>query len=351
MVGVDALCPFGGIETLGSLISSATLIQRVAASSVIILGLVLAMAFMFRRAFCGYICPLGALQEFAGKLGSALFRGRRPRMPKALDVPARYLKYAVLAVFAFWSWQAASLVMRPYDPWVAFMHLSSGEVFAEFTIGLGVLVVSLVGSVVYDRFFCKYLCPMGAFLGVISPLSVFKVRRNADTCIDCGAFDKACPVNLPVAKVEVVTDVECINCNECVSVCPVKDTLTVSAGRRLTAPRRLRPTTVLGAVFAMTIVVLGLTTATGSFAWTLPTLDSTAASSGRIDVGSIRGSMTFREIAKATGIPESAFAARFDLGPAEMDSRMKDLAETHDFDVENDVRGFVTEKTAPGFSP
>ena len=181
VVGVDALCPFGGIETFWSMVVSAQLIQRIAVSSVILMGIVLVTAVVFRRSFCGYICPLGALQEFFGKIGLAIFRGKRPTLPAAIDKPARYLKYVVLVVFVVWTWQAASLMIRPYDPWVAWMHLTSPELFTEFGIGAAVLGVSLVGSIVYDRFFCKYLCPMGGFLGAISRFSIFKVRRNEST--------------------------------------------------------------------------------------------------------------------------------------------------------------------------
>ena len=344
VVGVDALCPFGGIETLWALITSATLIQRIAASSVILLGVVLATAFVFRRAFCGYICPLGAIQEFAGKLGHKLFGGKLPMVPKWLDRPARFLKYGVLAFFAIWSWQAASLVLRPYDPWVAWMHLTSTELIAEFSIGLAVLGVSVVGSVVYDRFFCKYLCPMGGFLGVISRISIFKVRRNADTCTDCKACDRVCPVNVTVSEVAVVNDAECINCNECVNVCPVRETLVVSAGAAPTA-RKLAPNAVLGLTVALIAIGVGLPTLTGSFAWTIPTLESTVQKAGgTVNVEDIRGSMTFAEISKATGVSEAEFQEKFGVTAADMATPIKDLAEKNGFDVHTDVREFITEK-------
>jgi len=133
IVGVDALCPFGGIETLWSLIAGGTLIQRISASSVILLGVTLVIAVVFRRSFCGYLCPLGALQEFFGKIGKAIWPRNRPVMPAAIDKPARLLKYGILVFFTVWTWQAATLVIRPYDPWVAWMHLTSAEVFAEFS--------------------------------------------------------------------------------------------------------------------------------------------------------------------------------------------------------------------------
>jgi len=347
VVGVDALCPFGGIETFWALIAGHSLIQRVAMSSVVLLVGVVLTALLFRRAFCGYICPLGALQEFSAKLGNLFFHGKRPEMPAWLDRPARYLKYAVLAGFTIWSWQAASLVMRPYDPWVAWMHLSSSEVIAEFSIGLAVLGVSLVGSVVYDRFFCKYACPMGAFLGVISRVSVFKVRRNATTCTSCSACDKVCPVNVKISTVNVVDDPECINCNECVNVCPVKDTLTVSAPGAVGKRASLKPLMAMGAAVGLLVAVVLATSLTGAFAWTLPTLASATQGSGAgatFDVATIRGSMSFADIAMATGISGREFEKKFGVNESDMTKPMKQIAESHGFDVENDVRAFVKEK-------
>jgi polyferredoxin len=349
VVGVDALCPFGGIETLWSLVTGATFLQRIAASSLVLLIAMVATALVFRRAFCGYLCPLGALQEFSAKLGNLIFRGKRPEMPAWLDKPARWIKYIVLVGFTVWTWQAATLVMRPYDPWVAYMHLTSKELFAELGIGLAVLGVTVVGSVVYDRFFCKYACPTGAFLGAISRLSVFKVRRTESTCTSCGACDKACPVNVSVSTVAVVEDPECINCNECVNVCPVKDTLAVSAPGTVATRKVVSPLAMLGVVVAiMAVTVLGAT-AMGSFAWTTPTLAATVEKAGgSINVEDIKGSMTFDDISKATGIPEAVFQEKYNLNEADMQTPVKELAGSHGFDVHTSLREFVKMKLEEG---
>jgi NAD-dependent dihydropyrimidine dehydrogenase PreA subunit len=344
-VGVDALCPFGGIETLWSLLTTGANIQRIAASSVVLLGIVLIVAVIFRRAFCGYICPLGALQEFFGKIRAVFTRKPRLEMPAAIDRPARWLKYVVLVVFTVWTWQAAALVIRPYDPWVAWMHLSTAEVFAEFGIGLAVLGVSLVGSVFYDRFFCKYLCPMGAFLGAISWFSMFRVNRTESTCIDCRACDKACPVNITVSKAEVVNSPECINCNECVNVCPVADTLTVENVAPVARGWSMRPTEMLVMVSALIVVALAGTTVAGAFTWTMNApAAATPATGATISPDDIKGSMTFEQIAKATGIPAAAFEKKFGVSAAEMTKPIKDIAGSKGFDVHTDVREFVKQQ-------
>ncbi len=200
--GVDFLCPFGGLETLYSLLAGDGFLRHTAASSVILLVGMLVMAVAYRRSFCGNLCPLGTLQGLFGAAGRRLLR-RRLTVPRAVDRVARYLKYAVLVFFALWTWQAAELVLRPYDPWVAWAHLTSADLLTTYGIGFAVLVVSLAGSLVYERFFCKYLCPVGALLGLLSRVSFLNIRRDADACIDCGRCDKACMMNIEVATADV----------------------------------------------------------------------------------------------------------------------------------------------------
>lgn len=345
-VGVDALCPFGGLETLWSLLSGGGFIQKVALSSLILLIGTVITAVLFRRVFCGYLCPLGALQELFGKIGHRIWGRKRPTVPAAIDRPARYLKYLVLIVISLWTWQAGELVIRAFDPWVAYMHLTSAEVLAEFSLGLVVLGVSLAGSVVYDRFFCKYLCPMGAFLGVVSKVAPFAVTRDADACTTCGACDKACPSNIAVSTASTVTTAECISCNECVNACPAKGALGVS-GHIGASGFEFEPQKVLGITLVIMAALVGTATANDSFQWgkaTAPVVDA----AGTIDVETIKGYMTFEQISAASGVPAQAFEARFGIKPADMTVPVKDLAPTYGFDVHTDLREFVAEQVKAG---
>jgi Fe-S-cluster-containing hydrogenase component 2 len=346
VVGVDALCPFGGIETLWSLMIGGTLLQRIAVSSVILLVGVVATALLFRRAFCGYVCPLGAIQEFFGIIGRKLFGKHRPHVPVALDRVARYLKYVVLAGFTIWTWQAASLVIRPYDPWVAWMHITSAELWAEFAVGTVVLGVSVAGSFVYERFFCKYACPMGALLAIMAPLSVFKVRRDESVCISCGSCDAICPVNVDVSTGGTVNDPECINCNECVNVCPAKGALEVTAPGKSKPARTVSPGAVLAGVAVILGLVIGSTTIAGAFAWSPLKAVETIQPGETFNAEEIKGSMTFAEVSKATGIPEKAFIEHFKITEADMGKPMKEIAEEHGFDVETGVREWVESEMA-----
>jgi len=337
-VGVDALCPFGGLETLGSLLTGGGLVKRIALSSVLLLVAALITAVVFRRAFCGRICPLGYLQELFGGLGKRIF-GRRFVMPAWLDRPARYLKYVVLALILAFTWSTGELVIRTYDPWVAYNHIASPELLTENLIGLLVLVAVLLGSLLYDRFFCKYACPMGAFLGLISRFSVFKISREEDACIDCKLCDKACPVNVSVSTATTVADPECIDCGECVAACPAAGAL----GTRTRSGRTLSPPT--AAVFAVgtfAALVLGAT-ATGHFGWTVPTLAENVAATGDttgFDTALIKGSTSLAEVAGAAGIPPAVFTQVYGVPEAEQVLALKDLKETYGCSP-GEVRAFI----------
>jgi ferredoxin len=353
--GVDFLCPFGGLETFYSLLAGDGFIRHTAASSVILLVGMLAMAVVFRRSFCGMLCPLGTLQGIFGAAGRKLFGRRRPSVPAGLDRVARFLKYGVLLFFALWTWQAAELVLRPYDPWVAWAHLTSPQLLATYGIGLAVLAVSLAGSLVYERFFCKYLCPAGALLALISRVSFLNIRRDAHTCIDCGRCDKVCMMNIPVATADVVRSSECISCNECVNACPVPGALKVTAP----AGSRTPALATTGIVVAVMVAIVGATTFGGSFDWRMEG-QAEARGAGHSGQGqeqsegqgqghgagtdsAIKGWMSFADIAAMTGIPLADFGAEWGVPADALGLPMKDIKDSYGFTPEQ-VRAWVEDR-------
>jgi polyferredoxin len=338
--GVDAFCPFGGIESAYTLITTGEMIKRVTTSSFILLIATIIIALLFRRSFCGNICAFGFLQELFGRLGRMIFR-KRPEVPGRFDRAARYLKYGVLLVIVVFSWKMGELIIRPYDPWAAYHHVLSSELFLEFKIGFIVLIVTLLGSIVFDRFFCKYMCPMGAFLGMIYRGGWFRIRRSDNTCTHCMACDRICPVNIPVESIEEVKTSECINCNLCVNVCPVKDTLFIKGPKK----RRVSPGLLLWVTIVIFVTVPGISTLTGNVSWTIKPLKETIKDTGGFDPEEIRGSNTFREVSEITGIPEKEFIKLFKISEEEFEKPIKDSAHKPDssFDTE-DVRDFVRER-------
>ena len=95
-----------------------------------------------------------------------------------------------------------------------------------------VLVVTVVGSTVYGRFFFRVLCPMGALNGIVGKVSPFKVVRIEAACIHCDRCSKNCPANIAVAHEMEVTSAECFNCQTCVLEWPAAGALVLKRGRR-----------------------------------------------------------------------------------------------------------------------
>jgi polyferredoxin len=102
--------------------------------------------------------------------------------------------------------------------------------------GLTVIGVLLALSVAVPNFWCRYLCPYGALLGLGSLLSPTTITRDAEECIDCAKCAKACPSRLPVDTLPRVRSAECTLCMQCVAVCPAKNALQVKAAKRRTLP-------------------------------------------------------------------------------------------------------------------
>ena len=190
----------------------------------------LAMSFLFRKAFCSWLCPVGTISEYLWQLGRKLFR-RNFHLPRWLDVGLRGLKYLLLGFFV---WAVSSMAVGEI---AAFMNSPYGVIadvkMLNFFRHIGetgaiVLGVLVVASLFVQNFWCRYLCPYGALLGITSLFSPAKIRRNAESCIDCAKCAKACPSALPVDKLVTVKSAECTGCLECVAVCPAKDTLVMA---------------------------------------------------------------------------------------------------------------------------
>ncbi len=295
---VDAFCPFGGLETLYKWAAEGTFLPRIFPSSLLLLAGTVLLALVLRRAFCGWICPLGAMQELFAGVGRRL-GWRRSTQGSKLDAALRPLKYVVLVVIIAGTWLTGELVFRPYDPWAAWAHVPAGlgELHEEFLIGTLVLGLTLLGSVLVDRPWCRYLCPLGALLGGVSHLGATRVVRREETCRHCGACDRACPVDIPVEALSQVRTTECLSCAECVAVCPVPDTLQLRAGRRVLSPLTFGIAT-LGIFFGLILI----TQATGVWRARPVTMAEITGQGATLDAANIRGFMSLQQIAESYGV-------------------------------------------------
>jgi len=144
---VDALCPFGGFETLYTFIATGGFVPRILMSSLVLAVGVLLTAIVLRRGFCGYICPFGTVQELLGKLSR-----RKMAVPKAIDRNARYIKYGMLAAILIGTALTGTLVFREYDPFITFFHFGKGLLWGEeeavSLVPIGITIAVLSASII-----------------------------------------------------------------------------------------------------------------------------------------------------------------------------------------------------------
>ena len=235
---LHAICPFGGVESIYKYVTTGTFVQKVHEASFVLMIIGLLTALLFGPVFCGWVCPLGTIQEWVASLGKKIFKKRRYNhfIPAKVDRILRYVRYLVLAWVIYMTATTGTLFFESVDPYYALFNFWSSEVAVG---GLIVLGVTLLASLFVERPWCKYACPYGAVLGITNLFRVFSIRRTASTCKLDGACDITCPMNINVSSKSIVRDHQCISCLECTSEahCPVAGTVSFAAGR-LPAPAK-----------------------------------------------------------------------------------------------------------------
>lgn len=299
----EAYCPFGGVQALGSYLLSQALACTMTTTQIVMGILLFAGILVFSKLFCSFICPVGTISEWLGKLGDKL--KVRFTIKGWGDLVLRFLKYALLFITFYFTLQSNELFCKKYDPYFAAATGFGADVVLLY--GVIAIAVVILGSVFIRLFWCKYLCPLaalsnifkfagffvvvmaaylialkaGASVSYVWPLTILcaggfiieitrmkswfvpavKITRVAETCTDCGLCTRKCHQAIDVAKMDVVKHVDCNLCTDCVLVCPVKNTLQINRRNSL---KWISP------IATVLLVAAGISL--GSF-WELPTID------------------------------------------------------------------------------
>ena len=168
--------------------------------TVLIFFIPLLFALLSGRVFCGMLCPLGAVQECVSV--------RQRQVPRFID---KLLSWGPLVVLGIICWQVffyRDLIMCRLDPFVSIfrlqVHLSSLLYSAGF----------LAVCIFIYRPFCKYLCPYGMILGLLSRISIYR-KSFSSSCKKCGRCAEKCPTGC--IEGENIDFSKCIACNRCVN--------------------------------------------------------------------------------------------------------------------------------------
>ena len=216
------------------------LIDTVHPAGLMLFTSALVLSLALKKSFCGWVCPVGTLSELLGTVGRRV-AGRLLTPPRWFDVPLRSLKYVLLGFFLW-----IILVRMPaaaIREWLQTDYWKIADLkmlgFFRHPTGLatGVIGALFVLSLATRNFWCRYLCPYGALLGLLSAGAVVKVQRREALCTHCHRCTKNCPALLPVETLGRVRSPECLGCLTCVSRCPAPGALDAAApGRRTIAP-------------------------------------------------------------------------------------------------------------------
>jgi polyferredoxin len=188
--------------------------DRIHPAGLILFTFFVGSSLVFRKAFCGWICPIGTVSEWTGKLGKKLFK-KNFDLPKWVIWLLTPLKYILLAFFL------VMVLNMPVPEAKYFLSDSYNKVsdvkMLQFFLhigglGLKVIVVLFVLSLFFKNFWCRFLCPYGALIGLGSLLGISKIKRNVDTCISCEQCTKVCPQRIKVSEKKSVLNPECTAC-------------------------------------------------------------------------------------------------------------------------------------------
>lgn len=179
---------------------------------------------VFGRFFCGYACAFGTLGDLLYMFSTFIqkkTKKRLPKIPERISYYARKVKYLVLAGVAVACLLGVYNKFRGSSPWDVFSRLTSLQLPGrDYFVGIIILLIIMVGMIWEERFFCKYLCPMGAIFSLLPILPAVLYRRERQSCINgCSACKRQCPVSLDIDG-DTKDSGECIQCNQCLVTCP-----------------------------------------------------------------------------------------------------------------------------------
>jgi polyferredoxin len=262
--GVEGFLPISSLMSLYYFFLTG-LVHPAHPAGLFILVAIILLSVAFGKSFCSWLCPVGFINELLGTIHDKIFK-RRLALPPWLDWPLRSLKYLLLLFFVwaiFVKMSALALEAFLNTPYNVMADVKMYYFFADISkLALIVLVALFVLSILIRNFWCRFLCPYGALLGLTSLLSPTKIKRDPVKCIDCGKCAKACPSHIKVDKVLTVISDECHSCMNCVDVCPIADTLNLKlVGTKKKIDKRLVAVGIVG----LFLLVTGLGLASGNW--------------------------------------------------------------------------------------
>lgn len=265
--GAEAFLPLSSLMSLLLFIKTGD-IHSVHPAGLFIFIAIISVSFVFGKSFCSWICPIGFISETIGDFGEKIQKelfGKILRIPRFLDYPLRSLKYLLLFFFLYHIVGMSAEALKAFldTPYNVVADIKMYEFFADISRFALIAVGSLFFmSIIVRNFWCRYLCPYGALLGILSIFSFNRIKRNAESCTDCKACTVVCPSNINVHKIKTVISDECVSCMQCIDACPAPDTLDL---KTVIGEKKIDKKVIGFAILILYFSILGIGIATNNW--------------------------------------------------------------------------------------
>lgn len=228
-------------------------------SFVLVLLAMIIFTMIFGRFFCGYVCAFGTAVDLFGFLGGLIekyFFKRRKKytLPEKAIRILQKLKYVNLVFIIILCTSGSYKSLTGNSVWNVFSRITELASIPEaYTIGTVLLIIVFVLCMIQERFFCQFLCPMGAVLALLPSLPIGRLKRKEENCIKgCNACKAKCPAKIKLG-LEGHRDGECINCGKCIGTCRRENIRYGSVWKSDILPVMLR-----SAIFFVLGILLGI---------------------------------------------------------------------------------------------
>ena len=219
--GSIGACPLGILQT--SILNSKYKIP------ILIFGIILFFGILLGRIICGFLCPFGFLQELIYKIKTKKIK--KNKITKKFTI----LKYIILIIFVLLipiilNYPGFCKYICPVGTIEGGIPLTTLNENLKnlrgflFNLKFTILIIILISSIFIFRFFCKFLCPLGAIYSMFNKISFFNIVLDEKKCINCNKCIEICPMDI-----KKVGDRECVSCTKCINICPTK---AIKLGKR-----------------------------------------------------------------------------------------------------------------------
>jgi len=247
LLSVGDLNPYGGWSSLKESVTDSSYEFEGISRSMALTIAILVAAIVGGRFFCGWICPVGAMQDLSSWIGNKAGIPRYKGVGKKLFFNPLYIKYPILLAVLMLSILGYGAYLAELSPWRALLNIPKlVSAYKEMWIGFLVMVAIIICALIVPRFFCKFLCPLGAAQTLFSSFSIFSLKNNKG-CGGCNKCLVTCPVSIKISKDDENISPECIRCMDCVDNCRIATdiSLGLKMGKRKISPKAYAAMTML----------------------------------------------------------------------------------------------------------